>query len=368
MRIIFILCFSVFFRQDITAQCNGFQELCGLRYNQVSYLTAHNAFNAGDDGFSLPNQNQGLTGQLNGGVRALMLDVYNEGGVPTVYHGFALLGTAPLTDNLTEIKNFLDSNPNEIATIIFESYVDANMMESAFSDVGLLPYLHEQTLGNQWPTLQQMIDAGTQLVVLTDSDDASPSQGWYHYVWDFAVETGFSNNSPSDFSCDFNRGDSINELFILNHFVTNAVVGTGNPDQSAIVNAYDYFYPRAINCWNEKQKFPNFPTVDFYELGETKRVVDSINLNPVHLEIEAIEETPLTVYPYGNGLFKILMDNHNGGGTLDVFSSQGRLVQTSTFNGKKELLINLRSAPRGIYFLKASDFKGPLTKTQKLIR
>ena len=150
--------------------------------------------------------------------------------------------------------------------------------------------------------------------------------------------------------------------------MTNAVVGTGNPDQSAIVNAYDYFYPRAISCWSEKQKFPNFPTVDFYELGETKRVVDSINLNPVHLEIEAIEETPLTVYPYGNGLFKILMDNHNGGGTLDVFSSQGRLVQTSTFNGKKELLINLRSAPRGIYFLKASDFKGPLTKTQKLIR
>ena len=135
-----------------------------------------------------------------------MLDVYDEGGVPTVYHGFALLGTAPLTDNLTEIKNFLDSDPNEVATIIFESYVDANMMESAFSDVGLLPYLHEQTLGNQWPTLQQMIDAGTQLVVLTDSDDASPSQGWYHYVWDFAVETGFSNNSPSRLFLRFQQG------------------------------------------------------------------------------------------------------------------------------------------------------------------
>ena len=84
MRITFILCFLVFFGQEITAQCNGFQALCGLRYNQVSYLTAHNAFNAGDEGFSLPNQNQGLTGQLNGGVRALMLDVYEEGGVPTV--------------------------------------------------------------------------------------------------------------------------------------------------------------------------------------------------------------------------------------------------------------------------------------------
>ena len=242
------------------------------------------------------------------------------------------------------------------------------MMELAFSDVGLLPYLHEQTLGNQWPTLQTMINAGARLVILSDADDAGPSQGWYHYLWDFAVETHFTNNAPADFSCDFNRGDSINDLFILNHFVTDATVGIGIPAQSEIVNAFDFFYPRTVQCWNEQQKFPNFPTVDFYELGETKRAVDSVNLNPVHLEIEAIEKSPLTVYPYGNGLFKIVMDNQNGRGVLDVFSSQGRLVQTSTFNGKNEMLIDLRSAPSGVYFLKASGFKGPLTKTQKLIR
>jgi hypothetical protein len=364
---LFALCLFAITPSILLAQCNGFQELCGLKYNQVSYLTTHNAFNAGDDGFSVPNQNQGLTGQLNGGVRGFMLDVYDEGGVPTVYHGFAFLGTAPLTSNLTEIKTFLDANPNEVVTIIFESYVDANMMESAFVQVGLLPYMHEQVLGSPWPTLQQMIDAGTQLVVLTDSDDASPTQGWYHYVWEFAVETGFSNNAPSDFSCDFNRGDSINDLFILNHFVTDATVGIGIAAQSEIVNAFDYFYPRAVSCWNEKQKFPNFPTVDFYELGETKRVLDSLNLNPIHLDIESVDSPPFTVETKGNGVYKILFDAPNSIAQIEVYSAIGRLVDYFSVERTNAFTVDLGSEPKGIYMVKVSADKGR-DKSIKLLR
>lgn len=343
--------------------------MCDLRYDQVSYLTTHNAFNAGDDGFSLPNQNQGLTGQLNGGVRGFMLDVYDEGGVPTVYHGFALLGTAPLTDNLTEIKGFLDANPNEVVTIIFESYVDANMMESAFVQVGLLPYLHEQTLGSAWPTLQQMIDAGTQLVVLTDSDDASPSQGWYHYVWDFAVETGFSNNAPSDFSCDFNRGDSINDLFILNHFVTDATVGIGIPAQSEIVNAFDFFYPRAISCWNEKQKFPNFPTVDFYELGETKRVVDSLNLASPALSVHSSKgQANVTVLSRGNGLFEVVLAEPQKVLEITVINSTGQLIKQLKPAGQNQILLDLSNHTMGVYLIRITSIIGKRGKTVKVIR
>jgi hypothetical protein len=356
---LFALCLFAITPSILLAQCNGFQELCGLKYNQVSYLTTHNAFNAGDDGFSVPNQNQGLTGQLNGGVRGFMLDVYDEGGVPTVYHGFAFLGTAPLTSNLTEIKTFLDANPNEVVTIIFESYVDANMMESAFVQVGLLPYMHEQVLGSPWPTLQQMIDAGTQLVVLTDSDDASPTQGWYHYVWEFAVETGFSNNAPSDFSCDFNRGDSINDLFILNHFVTDATVGIGIAAQSEIVNAFDYFYPRAVSCWNEKQKFPNFPTVDFYELGETKRVVDSLNLNSPALSVHSREERlNVKVLSRGNGLFEVVLWESQSEMEIAIINTQGQLVLLQKPTNHNHLLLDLSAHSTGVYSIIATDSSG----------
>ena len=196
--------FYVLFPNLLRAQCNGDIELCDKLYNQISYLTTHNAFNAEEEGFNLPNQTYGLTRQMNDGVRGLMIDVYDEGGVATVYHGFSLLGTTTLISNLTEIKVFLDANPNEIVTIIFESYINSSMMNDAFSQVGLVPYLHAQTLNEPWPRLQEMIDVDKRLVVLSDNDDAMPSQSWYHYVWDFAVETGFSNNALSDFTCDFN--------------------------------------------------------------------------------------------------------------------------------------------------------------------
>ncbi|MFC2176455.1 hypothetical protein ACFLR1_05765 [Bacteroidota bacterium] len=60
------------------AQCNGSSHLCGKRYNEVAYLTTHNAYNAGEEGFASPNQTHGITKQLEGGVRGFMLDVHYQ--------------------------------------------------------------------------------------------------------------------------------------------------------------------------------------------------------------------------------------------------------------------------------------------------
>ena len=38
------------------AQCNGSIDLCSKQYNEVAYLTTHNAFNSDEDGLSFPNQ------------------------------------------------------------------------------------------------------------------------------------------------------------------------------------------------------------------------------------------------------------------------------------------------------------------------
>ena len=341
--------FLWFLPSALWAQCNGHQELCGKRYDQVAYLTTHNAYNAGEDGFALPNHNFGITRQLQDGVRGLMLDVYDEGGVPTVYHGFSFLGTATLESNLTEIKDFLYANPNEVVTIIFECYVNADMMESAFTHVGLKPFLHEQTLGEPWPTLEQMIDDGKRLVVLSDCSDAGAGQEWYHYVWDFAVETHFSNNSPSDFSCDFNRGDSMNDLFIVNHFVTDPNLGVGQPDQAAIVNELTFFYDRVYGCQLDQQKFPNFPTIDFHELGQTMAVVDSLNGVATSVGIsESLLVERFSVYPNpSSGLFQIRMNR--GKTKYTLFDVKGEIIMGGTFNRTKTL--NLKDKPAGIYFL-----------------
>jgi len=274
-RPIYIL-FALQFLMHISySQCNGSLNLCSKQYNEAAYLTTHNAFNSDEDGLSFPNQTHNIASQLNDGVRGLMIDVYNHFGTPTAYHSFPILGTIPLSDIFNDIKTFLDNNPNEIVTIILECYVTANDIEDEINQSGLSNYLY--THNAAWPTLQSMIDNDNRLVIFSDVDDASSSQSWYHYVWDYGAETHYSVATINDFTCDFNRGDPLNDLFILNHFVTDATLGYGLYNESNDVNANPFFITRALDCQTQTNKFPNFVTVDYYELGDGLAVVDQLN-------------------------------------------------------------------------------------------
>ena len=274
-RTIYIL-FALQFLMHISyAQCNGSVDLCSKQYNEVAYLTTHNAFNSDEDGLLFPNQTYNIASQLNDGVRGLMIDVYNHFGTPTAYHSVFALGTIPLSDIFNDIKIFLDTNSNEVVTIILECYVTADEIEDEINQAGLSNYLY--THNSAWPTLQNMIDNDNRLVIFSDVDDASSSQSWYHYVWDYAVETHYSVATINDFTCGFNRGDPVNDLFIFNHFVTDANLGYGLYNESNDVNANPFFITRALDCQTHTNKFPNFVTVDYYELGDGLAVVDQLN-------------------------------------------------------------------------------------------
>ena len=274
-KTIYIL-FALQFLMHISyAQCNGSVNLCSKQYNEVAYLTTHNAFNSDEDGLLFPNQSYNIASQLNDGVRGLMIDVYNHFGTPTAYHSLFMLGTIPLSDIFNEIKTFLDNNPNEVVTIILECYVTANDIDDEINQSGLSNYLY--THNTEWPSLQNMIDNDNRLAIFSDVDDASSSQSWYHYVWDYAVETHYSAGTINDFTCDFNRGDPLNDLFIFNHFVTDANLGYGLYTESNDVNTNPFFINRTLNCQNQTNKLPNFVTVDYYELGNGLDVVDQLN-------------------------------------------------------------------------------------------
>jgi len=276
--------------QTSYAQCNGSLNLCSKQYNEVAYLTTHNAFNSDEDGLLFPNQTYNIASQLNDGVRGLMIDVYDHFGTPTAYHSIFALGTIPLSDIFNDIKTFLDNNPNEVVTIILECYVTVNDIEDEINQSGLSNYLY--THNAAWPTLQSMIDNDNRLVIFSDVDDASNSQDWYHYVWDYAVETHYSVATINEFTCDFNRGGPLNDLFILNHFVTDATFGYGLYNESNDVNANPFFINRALECQNQTNKFPNFVTVDSYELGDGLAVVDQLNGLTATSSINISEQKP----------------------------------------------------------------------------
>lgn len=62
--------------------CNGYTELCSKRYNEVVYVSSHNAFASLEKGFlpAFATQCSSIQKQLDAGVRSFMLDVHHWDG------------------------------------------------------------------------------------------------------------------------------------------------------------------------------------------------------------------------------------------------------------------------------------------------
>lgn len=327
------------------AQCNGQSEICGKHYNEVAFLTTHNAFNTGSEGFSFPNHNYGIAQQLQDGVRAFMLDVYDLFGTAVVYHGSFALGSQDLYDDLGEIRSFLDANPNEVVTIILECYVSSSTIESELNGSGLTSYLYTKIDGQPWATIQEMIDLNQRLVILSDENDAGAGQEWYHYVWDHAVETHYSVSSPQDFTDDFNRGDSLNDLFIFNHFVTDATIGVGSESDAQTVNDYAFLMSRITDHFDSYGKFPNFITLDFYELGNGLQVVQDLNAGL--LTTPSVDTPRLKLFPNpSSDMLYVVSDDLDGEVSIELYNSQGKKVQVSSSNS-----IDVSDLSIGIYVI-----------------
>lgn len=263
-----------------TDPVNGHIELAYKTYDKVVYPTTHNSYNHADDPiFQFPNQQYGITQQLNDGIRAVMLDVYLDTTTNTVvqYHGFPFTGKEPFANNLAEIKSFLDSNRNEIVTIILECYVTSDKINASLDSAGLIKYLYSKESGKPWQRLGDMVKENKRLVIFSDKNDAN-GLSWYHYVWDYAVETSFSVHQLNEFNCGYNRGTPSNDLFILNHFITDVTYGFGVDSLATQANTNPFLLNRARECMTVTGKLPNFVTVDFYASGDVFKTVDSLNL------------------------------------------------------------------------------------------
>lgn len=276
--------------------CNGSELLCGRHYDDVAYATTHNAMAARFAPYSysplISNQCSGVPTQLEDGIRGLMLDIHlyqpPDADFEDLYlcHSDCDFGAQLLVDGLAEVRSFLDDHPAEIVTFIIETDADTAPMEAQIRDAfiasGLEPYAHVQTPGTAWPTLGEMVAADERLVVLTD--DSSPQTGcnatgtpcpWNHYLWGgFAFETPFTARNAGEFTCSDLRGDPGDDLFILNHFLT---VNIGQPRFARQVNFDPLISRRARECWAYQGQIPNFPTVDFYEIGRVVRTANLLN-------------------------------------------------------------------------------------------
>lgn len=258
----------------VDLSCNGSLTLCSKRYDEVAYATTHNAMSNPTDRIAPPNQQSSMTVQLEDGVRGLMLDFHYQAitNNPSLCHGDCVFGARDLAEGLGEINDFLDTHPREVITIIIENYIDGADIEAAVTTAGMLPRLVTHTPGTPWPTLQELIDADTRVVLFTDSE-AGAFDGLLD-VWDEAWEVPFSAQSPDDFVCTPGRGSPSNALWIFNHFLTAPLA---SEPLAEMVNHNPEFGARVDACMTDTGDFPNFITVDFYEIGDTLAITDRLN-------------------------------------------------------------------------------------------
>ncbi len=295
------------------------------RFDQCIFLTTHNAFANWKDGW-LGHAQQGyntVSDQLDGGVRGLMLDTYafddpaNDRDVYLCHEdcrASQIDRPGPLRrleETLEEIRVFLEENPAEVVTLIFESYVgdDRWRLSQAFRDSGTEPYLffplappaNWSVDADGWPTIQWMVETNKRLVVL------SSESGPFPYQWDYTVETVYGNDSLDGDEWCRERDESqalqgrSRSLYVMNHFPTFqmspepvfaffhglGLASIASGISYAFNNRYDKLHDHVDACRDTHPAlptFPNFLAVDFYDVpfdepGDFVR--DQVNGAPV---------------------------------------------------------------------------------------
>jgi len=236
----------------------------------------HNSYSALWNDFSalVANQRRGIRDQLEAGIRVLLLDVHEEYGATALCHGLCMLGSQSHLEALREIRDFLESHPREVLTILYEDHVPPQEIEEDFLRSDLIDFVYIHSAPGTWPTLGEMIESGGRLVVMAENEGGNPA--WYHDLWDLAWDTPFDNTSLAALDCRRNRGSSVNGLFLMNHWA-NSAIGLPSEELAYEANQGEVLLPRTLQCLRSTGRIPNFIAVNFYESGDLFRVVDFLN-------------------------------------------------------------------------------------------
>lgn len=254
-------------------RCNGHEALCDRPLDRVALPATHNAMSNSDEGWRAPNHRHPPRRQLDDGVRGMLLDTYLWNGAPHLCHAYCELGATPLVDVLAEIATALRVNPSDVVVLVFQNAIDAATLDAEMqaADLDGLRYAHPP--GAPWPTLAQLADAGTPLLVTVERPgDDDPA--WHHDFYDLGFDTPYSFRTADDFSCDVLRGDASHDLFLLNHWLSTPLP---TREGAAEVNVATVLGARARECAEAHGRVPNLVAVDHYDLGDLFRVVDDLN-------------------------------------------------------------------------------------------
>jgi len=267
--------------------CNRLRHLCSRRFSSGTFATLHNAFAVAAEFFAAPNHERPMAEALMAGARGLMLDVHLvDRDTIKICHGFCILGSAAVADVLTLIARFLEENPREIVALLWETQVKTQegdidrlkqLWQRQIQGSRLAPFLHvQQSPEEQWPTLEQMIEAGARLVQFSDHKRPGDA-AWDLHMWDYIVDTPYDSTDKGDLEqrCVVNRGSATNPLFLLNHFVRKQAIATR--EEAVTVNYNPFLLAHTRQCAQKLGKVPNFVAIDYWSHSDLFEAVSMLN-------------------------------------------------------------------------------------------
>lgn len=290
--------------------CNNSPSLCSRPYDEITYLGAHDSpfLRNADTGYSTSgNQYYNSTAQLGAGVRLLTAQVQlggdNEDELHVCHTSCDLLDAGTLAEWLGEVRRWVDSNPNDVVTLLLVNGAgaDASSLAQHYQTAGMtdLSYTPQGSGGatQSWPNLQTLISQRTRIMnFVADLNDNSAAP-YLMNQFDYVFENNYDISSPSDFSCDINRpapligrtsqAISNGYLPLMNHFLyqsdggsfisieqPNATyVTTTNAPSGGLGN----LGIAADTCKLYYGRAPSFILVDFFNVGPAIATVDRLN-------------------------------------------------------------------------------------------
>ncbi|WP_239393853.1 hypothetical protein, partial [Frankia sp. CiP3] len=285
--------------------CNGSDLLCGRRYTDVVYPATHNAMASSDARFLGAAQDPDLIGQLNSGVRALLIDVHHWtlpdevetflSALPPdqraavepltrgarsqraglwLCHDVCQLGALSLDTELARIRGWLSANPTEVVTLIIQDGAPAAEVMAAFSAAGLSRYVltPPKDPGGAWPSLGSMVEKNRRLVVFAESADVPGS--FYRRFFRYAADTPFDVSAPDGFTCSFGRGERKPAIILINHWITRTASSRAD---AAVVNRRASLLDQIGACQRAHGRLPTFVAVDYATIGDLIPTVAELN-------------------------------------------------------------------------------------------
>jgi hypothetical protein len=310
--------------------CNGHEELCDRPFNRVAIAMTHNSMSVPLPGWFSSMQEKPIAGQLDDGIRGLMIDTHYGDLLPNrkvrtffgsqaelkqraqvdgvspaavdaalrirerlgfsgegkrgmyLCHSFCELGSTRLDSVLDDLRTFLVGNPGAVVVVINQDYVKPEDFVGAVREAGLEELVYKGPVGSRWDTLREMVDSNQRLVLMAENHAGGAP--WYHPAYArITEETPYSFTrvqqltDPAELprSCRPNRGPEGAPIFLMNHWITTDPVPL--PSNASAVNAYEPLLRRARECERIRSHLVNLVSVNFYLRGDLFKVVDKLN-------------------------------------------------------------------------------------------